>query len=154
MEIEKDGLSDEQIKEILTKYKTVAVVGMSRDPLKPSHYVPKFLIRHGFKVIPVNPMTNEIRVGSNVLRSYPSLLAIEEEVDIVNVFRRSEDIPPVAEEALKKKPKVFWMQEGIYNKDAAEMLKKEWIIVVWNRCIMKEYSRLFNVKPFVPLSRL
>lgn len=154
MEIEKDGLSDEQIKEILTKYKTVAVVGMSRDPLKPSHYVPKFLIRHGFKVIPVNPMTNEIRVGSNVLRSYPSLLVIEEEVDIVNVFRRSEDIPPVAEEALKKKPKVFWMQEGIYNKDAAEMLKKEWIIVVWNRCIMKEYSRLFNVKPFVPLSRL
>lgn len=154
MEIEEDGLSDEQIKEILTKYKVVAAVGMSRDMSKPSHYVPRFLMRHGFKVIPVNPMTSEIKVGNQTLKSYSSLLEIEEEVDIVNVFRRSEDVPPVAKDALKKRPRVFWMQEGIYNREAAEMLRSEGIVAVWNRCMMKEYSRLFNVKPFVPLSRL
>jgi len=151
---EKDGLSDEEIRGILSKHKVVAVVGMSRDPSKPGHYVPKFLMKHGYKIIPVNPNVDEINVGNQVLKSYRSLLEIQEDVDIVDVFRRSEDVPPVAEDAIKKGVKVFWMQEGIYNKEAAEKLRKAGITVIWDRCIMKEYSRLFNVKPFVQTSKL
>ncbi|MCS7136413.1 MAG: CoA-binding protein [Nitrososphaerota archaeon] len=151
---EKDGLSDEEIKDILSKYKVIAVIGMSRDARKPGHYVPKFLMKHGYKIIPVNPNSSEINVGNQTLKSYKSLLDIQEDVDIANVFRRPEDVPPVAEDAIRKGVKVFWMQEGIYNKEAVEKLRKAGIIVVWDRCMMKEYSRLFNVKPFVPTSKL
>ncbi len=151
---ERDGLSDEEIKSILSEYNVVAVVGMSRDPRKPGHYVPKFLMKHGYKIIPVNPNSDEINVGNQTLKSYKNLLEIPEDIDIINVFRRSEDVPPVAEEAIRKGTKVFWMQEGIYNKEAVEKLRKAGIIVIWDRCMMKEYSRLFNVKPFVPTSKL
>ncbi|PUA31403.1 MAG: hypothetical protein B9J98_06490 [Candidatus Terraquivivens tikiterensis] len=151
---EKDGLPDEEIKRILSDYKVVAVVGMSRDPTKPSHFVPRFLIKHGYRVIPVNPAANEIKVGDRVYKSYKNLLEVQEDVDIVNVFRRSEDVPPIAEDAVKKGVKVFWMQEGIYNREAAERLRVAGITVIWDRCMMKEYSRLFNVKPFAPISRL
>ncbi len=151
---EKDGLSDEEIKSIFSKYKVIAVVGMSRDKEKPGHYVPKFLIKYGYKIIPVNPNADEIVVGNLTLKSYKSLTDVQEDVDIVNVFRRSEDVPPVAEDAIRKGAKVFWMQEGIYNKEAVEKLRKAGITVVWDRCMMKEYSRLFNVKPFVPTSKL
>jgi len=151
---EKDGLSDEEIRSIFSKYKVIAVVGMSRDKEKPGHYVPKFLMKYGYKIIPVNPNADEIVVGNLTLKSYKSLTDIQEDVDIVNVFRRSEDVPPVAEDAIRKGAKVFWMQEGIYNKEAVEKLRKAGITVVWDRCMMKEYSRLFNVKPFVPTSKL
>lgn len=151
---EKDGLSDEEIRSILSKYRVIAVVGMSRDPTKPGHYVPKFLMRHGYKIIPVNPNADEITVGNQILKSHKNLLEIQEDVDIVDVFRRPEDVPPVAEEVIRKGAKVFWMQEGIYNKEAAEKLRKVGITVIWDRCMMKEYSRLFNVKPFVPTSKL
>jgi predicted CoA-binding protein len=151
---EKDGLSDEEIKSILSKYKVIAVVGMSRDKEKPGHYVPKFLMKYGYKIIPVNPNADEITVGNLTLKSYKNLTDIQEDVDVVNVFRRPEDVPPVAEDAIRKGVKVFWMQEGIYNKEAVEKLRKAGIIVVWDRCMMKEYSRLFNVKPFVPTSKL
>ncbi|MEM2910656.1 MAG: CoA-binding protein [Nitrososphaerota archaeon] len=151
---EKDALSDEDIKRILSDHKVVAVVGMSRDPTKPGHFVPKFLMRHGYKIIPVNPTANEINIGNQTLKSYKNLLEIQEDVDIVNVFRRSEDVPQIVEDAIRKGVKVFWMQEGIYNKEAAEKLRKAGILVIWDRCIMKEYSRLFNVKPFAPTSKL
>ncbi len=146
---ESDGLSDEEIKRILG-YKNVAVVGMSRDPTKPAHYVPKFLIKQGYKIIPVNPFADEI-LG---LKVYKSLEEIQEPIDIVDVFRPSDQVLPFAEQALKLKPKVFWMQEGIYSREAKELLSKEGIVAVWNRCMMKEHNRLFKSKPFVSLGKL
>jgi len=144
-EIEPDGLSDEEIERI-------AVVGFSRYPRKPAHYVPKFLIRHGYDVTPVNPNAEKI-LG---LKSYKSLEELDREVDVVNVFRPSRDMLDVAKQVfrMKFKPKVFWMQEGIYNREAAELLKRNGITVVWNRCMMKEHNRLFGSKPLVPLTKL
>lgn len=150
MSIPHDGLSDEEIKKILEKYKVIAVVGMSKDPMKPGHYVPKFLIRHGYKIIPVNPTVDEI-LG---LRSYPSLIEIPEEVEVVDVFRRPEHTPEVAEESVKKKAKVLWLQEEIYNPQAVEIAKKGGLTVIWNRCIMKEHNRLFGSKPYTTLRKL
>ena len=151
-EIPSDGLTDEQIRKILSEYKRVAVVGFSRHPWKPSHYVPKFLIRQGYHVIPVNPNAEEILK----LKSYKSVEELEEEVDIVDVFRPSDQVLDVARQVLKMKykPKVFWMQEGIYNREAAELLKRNGITVVWNRCIMREHNRLFGSKPLIPMTKL
>jgi len=145
-----DGLSDEEIKKILEGYKIVAVVGMSKDPMKPGHYVPKFLIKHGYKVMPVNPTVNEV-LG---LKSYPSLMDVPEDVEVVDVFRRPEYAPEVAEEAVKKKAKVLWLQEGIYNPQAVEIAKRGGLTVVWNRCIMKEHNRLIGSKPYTTLRKL
>lgn len=150
MNIPHDGLSDEEIKKILEGYKIVAVVGMSKDPMKPGHYVPKFLIKHGYKVMPVNPTVNEV-LG---LKSYPSLMDVPEDVEVVDVFRRPEYAPEVAEEAVKKKAKVLWLQEGIYNPQAVEIAKRGGLTVVWNRCIMKEHNRLIGSKPYTTLRKL
>lgn len=147
--MEKDGLSDEEIKEILTKYRRVAVVGASREPVKPANYVPKFLMRHGYEIFPVNPFAEEI-LG---LKVYKSLEEVPQPVEIVDVFRPSEAVYEVALAAAKIRPKVFWMQEGIYNKDAAQLLRSEGVIVVWNRCMMREHNRLFNTKPLIPLGK-
>jgi len=110
-------------RKILSEYRRVAVVGFSRYPQKSAHYVPKFLIKHRFKVIPVNPNAKEILK----LRAYKSLEELEEKVDVVNVFRPSDQVLEIAKQVLKmKKPKVFWMQEGIYNQEAAELFEEEW----------------------------
>jgi len=148
--VESDGLPDAEVRKILLETKRIAVVGMSRDPAKPAHYVPKFLIRHGYTVYPVNPAVDEI-LG---IKTSKSLLDLPENVDVVDVFRPSEQILPVAEQALKVGPKVFWMQEGIHNKEAAEKLRGAGIIAVWNRCIMKEHNRLLGSKPLVSLAKL
>ena len=150
MSIPPDGLSDEEIKRILTEYRVVAVVGMSRDARKPGSYVPRFLKRHGYKIIPVNPMADEI-LG---LKSYPSLLDIPEEIEVVEVFRRPEYTPPVAEEAVKKGAKVLWLQEGIYNPKAVEIARRGGLTAVWNRCMMVEHNRLFGSKPLIPMTKL
>jgi len=148
-EIPSDGLSDEEIREILS-LKNVAVVGMSRDPSKPSHYVPKFLLRHGYNVIPVNPFADEI-LG---LKSYKSLTDIPVELDIVNIFRPSDQVYQVVQEAVIKNPKVVWMQLGIYNEEAVRLARQKMIKVVWNRCMMQEHNRLFGTKPFVSIGKL
>lgn len=135
-----DKLSDQEIHDILVKSKRIAVVGMSREPEKPANFVPRYLISRGYIVIPVNPSANEI-LG---LKSYKSLLEIDTVVDIVEVFRPSNDVLSIAEQALKIRPRVFWMQEGIYNADAAKMLSSHGIKVVWNRCLMKEHVRLLG----------
>ncbi len=150
MEIPSDGLSDEEIREILERFRVVAVVGMSRDPTKPGSYVPRFLMRHGYKVIPVNPTASEI-MG---LKSYGSLLEVPEEVEIVDVFRRSEHTPEVARQAVEKGAKVLWLQEGIYHPEAVEIARKGGLKVVWNRCMMREHNRLFGSKPLIPPSKL
>ena len=137
--MESDSHSDSQIKEFY-QLKNIAVVGVSKNEEKPSHQVPKYLIEHGYNVIPVNPTLSEV-LGR---KAYPSIADIQERIDIVDVFRKSEDVPAVVDDVLKKKDgiKVFWMQLGIYNEDAEKKAKENGIDVVYNRCMMEEHKRL------------
>jgi predicted CoA-binding protein len=138
--MEKDSHSDEEIKKFYT-LKNIAVVGMSKNEDKPAHYVPKYLIDHGYNVIPVNPTATEI-LGR---KSYPTVSSIPDKIDIVDIFRRSEDVPSVVEDTIKKEDiKVIWMQEGIYSKEAEKMAREKDISAVYNRCMMAEHRRLFN----------
>jgi hypothetical protein len=139
--MDSDSHSDSQIKEFY-QLKNIAVVGVSKNEEKPSHQVPKYLIEHGYNVIPVNPTLSEV-LGR---KAYPSIADIQERIDIVDVFRKSEDVPAVVDDVLKKKDgiKVFWMQLGIYNEDAEKKAKENGIDVVYNRCIMEEHKRLFD----------
>jgi uncharacterized protein len=138
--MEKDPHSDDQIREFYT-LKNIAVVGMSKNEGKAAHYVPKYLIEHGYNVIPVNPTATEI-LGR---KSYPTVSSIPDKVDVVDIFRRSEDVSAVVEDTLKKEGiKVIWMQEGIYSKQAEEMAKEKDISAVYNRCMMAEHKRLFS----------
>jgi predicted CoA-binding protein len=125
---------DDQIKEILQKYKKVAVVGLSSDQARPSNVVAKYLQRKGFKIIPVNPNETEI-LGE---KAYPSLSAIPEKVEIVDIFRRPEQVPPIVDEAIKIKALVVWMQEGVINHPSALKASQSGIIVVMDRCMLKE----------------
>ena len=139
--MDSDSHSYSQIEEFY-QLKNIAVVGVSKNEEKPSHEVPKYLIKHGYNVIPVNPTITEV-LGK---KAYPSIADIPERVDIVDVFRKSEDIPAVVNDVLKKKDgiKVFWMQLGIYNEDAEKKAKENGIDVVYNRCMMEEHKRLFD----------
>jgi len=139
--MDSDTHSDSQIKEIY-QLKNIAVVGVSKNEEKPSHQVPKYLVEHGYNVIPVNPTVNEV-LGR---KCYPSIADIPERIDIVDVFRKSEDILAVIDDVLKKKDeiKVFWMQLGIHNEDAERKAKENGIDVVYNRCMMEEHKRLFD----------
>ncbi|MEM4297296.1 MAG: CoA-binding protein, partial [Nitrososphaerota archaeon] len=139
--------TDEQLREILTRYRRITVVGASREPSKPAHYVPRFLMRQGYEILPVNPYAEEI-LGVKV---YKTLEEVPQPVEIVDVFRPSEAVPEVARSALKVKPKVFWMQEGIYSREAADLLRSNGITVVWDRCMMKVHNKLFGTKPMTPL---
>ena len=134
-----DGLTDEEIRQILS-LKRVAVVGMSRDPAKPAHYVPKYLLERGYEIIPVNP-TADVILG---LRVYKSLREVQGPVDVVDVFRPSEAVPEVVREAVFVRPKVVWLQEGIYHPEAVEIARANGIKIAWNRCMMKEHRRLFG----------
>ena len=136
-----DSHSDSAIKEFY-QLKNIAVVGMSKNEEKPSHQVPKYLIEHGYNVIPVNPTLTEV-LGR---KAYASIADIQERVDIVDVFRKSEDIPAVVDDVLKNKDgiKVIWMQIGVYNEDAEKKAKQNAIDVIYNRCIMEEHKRLFD----------
>ena len=138
--MEKDSHSDDVIKKFYTM-KNIAEVGMSKNEEKAAHYVPRYLIDHGYNVIPVNPTATEI-LGR---KSYPAVSSIPDRIDIVDIFRRSEDVPSVVEDTLKKEDiKVIWMQEGIYSKEAEKMAKEKDISAVYNRCMMAEHRRLFS----------
>ena len=135
-----DTHSASAIRKIL-EHKNIAVVGISKNEGKPAHFVPKYLIEHGYNVIPVNPTITEV-LGR---KSYPSIADIPDDVDVVDIFRRSEDVPPVVNDAMKKKGiKVIWMQSGIYNKDAERKAKENGIDVVYNRCMKVEHSMLID----------
>jgi predicted CoA-binding protein len=140
-------LSQNEIEEILAKYKIVAVVGLSREPDKDSHRVSAYLKKQGYHIIPVNPFADEI-LGE---KSYKSLLEIPPEIqktiEIVDVFRPSKDVPYIVAEAIKLKqmfgkPYVVWMQLGIVNEEAAEMARKSGLMVVMDKCIMVEHRHL------------
>ena len=136
--MERDDHSDEEIRDILS-YKNVAVIGMSKNSGKAAHYVPKYLSDNGFNIIPVNPTADEKKNK----KCYSDVGQIESDIDIVDVFRPSEQVLPVVEEAIKKKPKVIWLQEGIHNAEAEELARKAGITVVFNRCMLAEHQRLF-----------
>jgi hypothetical protein len=138
--MEKDLHSDDQIKKFYT-LRNIAVVGMSKNQDKAAHYVPKYLIDHGYNIIPVNPTSAEI-LGR---KSYASVSDINDEIDIIDIFRPSEDVQGIVEDALKKEGiKVIWMQKGIRSEKAEKIAKERNLSVIYNRCMMAEHQRLFS----------
>jgi predicted CoA-binding protein len=123
---------------ILNKYRTIAMVGLSPDPSRPSHRVAKYLISHGYNIIPVNPDAQEI-LGT---RSYSDMSSIPEPIEIVDIFRRSQEVMPIVDEAIKIGAKVVWMQEGVINEEAALRARDAGLLVVMDRCMLKEHMRL------------
>ena len=136
--MERDSYTDEEIKQVFS-LKRVAVIGMSKHPDKAAHFVPKYLSEQGFDITPVNPNATEI-LGK---KSYQDLSSLDHTVDIVDIFRPSEDVLPFVEDAIKKKPKVIWLQEGIHNPKAEELARSNGIMVIFNRCMLAEHQRLF-----------
>ena len=136
--MDQDSHTDEQIEQILS-LKKIAVIGMSKNPSKAAHYVPKYLSENGFDVTPVNPTTDKILNK----KCYSSISEIPEQVDVVEIFRPSDQVFPFVQKAIEKKPKVIWLQEGIHNSQAEELARKEGIDVVFNRCMLAEHQRLF-----------
>ncbi len=136
--MERDDHSDDEIKQIFS-LKNVAVVGMSKHPEKAAHFVPKYLSEQGFNILPVNPTSSEILNK----KCYSSVTEVDEPIDIVDVFRPSDQVLPFVKEAITMKPKVIWLQQGIHNQEAEELARKEGIKVVFNRCMLAEHQRLF-----------
>jgi len=136
--MDSDSHTDDEIREILS-LKKVVVIGMSKNSNKAAHYVPKYLSENGYDVIPINPTTDTI-LGK---KCYESISNVPSDVDIIDLFRPSDQVLSVIQEAIKKKPKVIWLQEGIHNPEAEELAKKEGIKVVFNRCMLAEHRRLF-----------
>ena len=136
--MERDSHTDEEIKQIFALRK-IAVVGMSKHSNKAAHFVPKYLSEQGFDITPINPTTNEI-LGK---KCYPDISSIQHAIDVIDIFRPSEQVLSVIQDAIKKKPKVIWLQEGIHNAEAEKLAMKEGIIVIFNRCMLAEHKRLF-----------
>jgi predicted CoA-binding protein len=134
-------MKDEDLKDILTSCKTVAVVGISPKEDRPSYIVASYLKSKGYLILPVRPDGDTI-LGEKV---YPNLMEIpkEIEVDVVDIFRRSEDVPPIVDEAIQRGAKVVWMQEGVVHKEAGAKAEKAGLKVVMDCCMKKEYQRLF-----------
>ncbi len=130
--------TDAELRQILKTVKTVACVGVSSNPEKASYEIFQYLADAGYHMIPVNPTTPEI-LGR---KSYPDVPSIPEKVDVVQIFRKPEDVPPIVEQAIKAGAKVVWMQEGIVNQEAAATAEKAGLQVVMNRCMMKTHQRL------------
>jgi predicted CoA-binding protein len=122
---------------VLTRYRTVAVVGASPNPEQPSHIVAKFLKDEGFRIIPVTPKAETV-LGE---KAYPNLTSIPEPVEVVDVFRRPENVLPVADEAIAIGAKVLWLQEGIVNEEAAARAREAGLTVVMDHCMRKELLR-------------
>jgi predicted CoA-binding protein len=130
--------SDQELKELLTNATTIAIVGASSNPDKTSYGIMQKLQKAGYKVIPVNPRETEV-LGE---RSYPSLIDVPERIDIVDVFRRAEDTPAIADEAVKIGAKTLWLQAGITSEDAAQRAKAGGLSVVMDLCIGATHSLL------------
>ena len=135
--MERDSYSDEQILDILS-LKKIAVIGMSKHSSKAAHYVPKYLIDNGYDITPVNPTAEKILD----VTCYDSITEIDGNVDVIDVFRPSEQISSIICDCIEKKPKVIWLQEGIHDFESEELARKAGIIVVFNRCMLAEHQRL------------
>jgi predicted CoA-binding protein len=121
-------------RDILRRSRTIAVVGASNDLAKPAGFVPAYLMEHGYRVIPINPTETEV-LGET---SYPDLASVPEPVEVVDIFRHSEDVPPVVEEAIRIGAKAIWMQSGIVNAEAAQRARNAGLEVVMDRCMKTE----------------
>lgn len=130
----------DSLRRILGENSTIAMVGLSSKWYRPSNFAAKYLQEHGYRVIPVNPAYDEV-LGE---KCYKSLLDIPFGVDVVDVFRKPEDVMPALEEAIRIKPKVFWMQIGVINKEAAKKAHEAGMEVVMDRCMKIEHARLFG----------
>lgn len=125
---------------ILREFRNIAVVGLSASSERPSYRVASYLAEQGYNIIPVNPNTQEVLDKT----SYPDLGSIPEKVDVVEIFRRPEDVMPVVEEAIRIGAKAVWMQEGIVNEEAAARARGAGLLVVMDKCMLKEHRRLIQ----------
>jgi len=131
---------EDEIKEILTSYKTIAIVGISNKPDRDSYIVAEYLLNQGYKIIPVNPNIDTV-LG---LKAYPDLISIPEDIEIVDIFRRPEFVDEIVDQAIEKRAKVVWMQLGVINESAAEKARKAGLKVVMNKCIKVEHIYRFG----------
>ena len=140
-------MSQDQIRNILQKYDVIAVVGLSSDPEKMSYKVSDYLNQHGFLIVPVNRFVEEV-LGEKCYKSLLDIpVEIQKTIDIVDIFRKAEDVPPIVEQAIKLKAKVgrpfvVWMQLGIVNEQAAEAARHAGLVIVMDKCLMTEHRRL------------
>ncbi len=134
--------NDNEMKQILLTANTIASVGLSSNQEKESYWIVSYLKEQGYRIIPVNPTASEI-LGE---KAYPNLSNIPDKVDVVQVFRKPEDVPPVVDEAIKIGAKVVWMQEGIVNEEAAQKAREAGLQVVMNACMRATHRRL-NIGP-------
>jgi len=125
----------DRITELLKSARTIAVVGISDNPMRPSYGVASYMQSKGYKIIPVNPALDSV-LGE---RAYPSLLDVPDKIDIVDVFRRSESVPPIVDQAIEKGVAAIWMQETVVHEEAAKKAREKGIVVVMDRCILKEH---------------
>jgi predicted CoA-binding protein len=131
---------DQMMKDILTSARTIASVGLSANQEKESYWIVSYLKEQGYRIIPVNPTASEI-LGE---KAYPDLESVPEPIDVVQVFRRAEDVPPVVDAAIKAGAKVVWMQEGIVNEEAAQKAREAGLQVVMNACMRMTHRRLIG----------
>jgi uncharacterized protein len=134
--------NDQMMKDILLSTKTIASVGLSSNPGKESFWIVKYLQDQGYRIIPVNPTAEEI-LGE---KAYPDLESVPENIDVVQVFRKPEDVPPVVDSAIKVGARVVWMQEGIVNEEAAQKAREAGLQVVMDACMRVTHRRLIGDK--------
>jgi predicted CoA-binding protein len=132
--------SSDPIADLLRHSKTIAVVGLSDNPLRPSHGVSAYMQSHGYRIIPVNPQIEE-SLGE---KAYASLLDVPENLDIVDIFRRPEFVEEIVDQAIRLKVPAIWMQEDVIHERAAEKARQAGILVVMDRCILKEHKSRFG----------
>src|SRR3954465_13888552 len=128
----------DSIRELLKNSKTIAVVGLSDNPMRASHGVSAYMQTQGYRIIPVNPNCDFV-LGE---KAYASLVDVPEKIDIVNIFRRSEFVPPIVDQAIQLKVPGIWMQEGVVHEPAAQKAQEAGIFVVMDECILKEHRRI------------
>lgn len=133
-------MQSDPIYELLSRAKTIAVVGLSDSPMRPSHGVSAYMQTQGYRIIPVNPKVMEA-LGE---KSYPSLLEVPEKIDLVDVFRRPDFVDEIVEQAIQLEIPAIWLQEGVINERAAERARKVGMFVVMDRCILKEHRARFG----------
>ncbi len=135
----------ETLRRILKENHTIAVAGLSANWYRPSYFAAKYLQDHGYRIIPINPAYEEV-LGE---KCYPTVLDIPEKIDVVDIFRKPEDVPPIVEDAIKIGAKVVWMQLGIINEEAAKRAREAGLMVVMNHCMKIERARLFGGLNFI-----
>ncbi|NLI15826.1 MAG: CoA-binding protein [candidate division Zixibacteria bacterium] len=135
---DKDFADKDTIKDILENCRIIAVVGISDNPDRPSYHVASYMLDSGYEIIPVNPSIEQV-LGR---KSYPDLLSIPQKVDVIDIFRRSETVGPIVDDAIKIGAKAIWLQEGIINEEACLKAKQAGLKVVMDRCMLKEHSKM------------